>query len=189
MPRPRKLFGEKDGDSSGREWDPVLTPHNFSPTSGPPWRLRPSPAPRSAVPRPRQAPARTLRTAPKPAGTGGGVLRPGATRSRRPRASPSSRGAAGSAPFLTDPNMASAAARDDDTSPRRRRPGDRGGKRRKVSLLLSRPARDRRTTNLELHLPSRARAAATAAKVRLLLVPGAGRGLCPLLRPSLPGCV
>ncbi|XP_032171892.1 wiskott-Aldrich syndrome protein homolog 1-like [Mustela erminea] len=63
------------------------------------------------------------------------------------------------------------------------------GKRQKVSLLLSRPARDRRTTSLGLHLPRRARAATAAAKVRLFLVPGAGRGLCPLVRPSLPGCV
>lgn len=141
------------------------------PTSGPPSRVCPAPSPRPrGLDKHRRGPA-------------------GCPQARRAGAAPPARGERpGSAPFLTDPNMASvAAARDDDTSPRRRRPGDRGGKRPE-SFASPLPARQEPPDNQpRLHLPGRAQKAA-AEKVRLLLVPGAGRRLCLLPRPSLPGC-
>ncbi|XP_042639564.1 predicted GPI-anchored protein 58 [Orycteropus afer afer] len=62
---------------------------------------------------------------------------------------------AGSAPFLTDPNMASAAAAREDDTPRvadGRRTA--GGSSWKVSLLPSRPANGRRTTNPSFTYPA-----------------------------------
>lgn len=137
-----KSFGEKEVGALKRPGPPLgpqsPSPTTSKPTSGLPRRVRPAAAPRWRGPS-RDPGVRRRRRA---AGS--------AAHSERPRAPPTPGQRPGSAPFLADPNMASAAAaaaRDDDTSPRRGRPGDRGEKRRKVSLLFSRPARGGRTTN------------------------------------------
>nr|XP_023504101.1 uncharacterized protein LOC111774886 [Equus caballus] len=163
-------------DATGRDGNPGLKPRNFSLARPAPPR-GPADPPRAGADGPSGPRACRRR---RPAA--------GAARSRRPRAGPARGERPESAPFLKDPNMASAAAaRDDDTPPRRRRPRDRAG-RRPESFASPLPARQGPADDQPgLHLPGQARAAAT--KVRLLLVPGAGRGLCRLPRPGLPGCV
>lgn len=96
---------------------------------------------RPGAPLPASTGVRSARAGPPSPGGGGGVLPGGAARSGPgwprgdgdrdlPGGRPQRGGSRPRAPrFLTDPNMASAAARDDDTSPRRGRPRDRGRKR------------------------------------------------------------
>lgn len=159
MPRPCKLSGQKDAGTPRRQWPrrtPVFTPSQL--LAGPR-----GPPPRGPDEHRRGPPC-------------------GPRALRRAAAAPLGRGEPpGSAPFLTDPNMASAAAAAaaarDDTSPRRRRSRDRGGEAPgKFRFSSPGPPGGRPTTKPRLHLPSRARTAAEA-KVRLLLVPGAARGL------------
>lgn len=106
MPRHCKLFGKKNDGAPGRH-RPRTGPQSSRPATsllaGPRGPAGASARPPPAVPRRRQAPARTLRTAPEPAGAGGCVLRAGEARCRRPRANASARGAARERPVSHRP--------------------------------------------------------------------------------------
>lgn len=180
MPRPCKLFGQRDVGALRCHW-PRLGPQSPRlPTSHPisGSASRP-PGPRPAARRTERAPARPPGRPPSP---------PAAAAASCERARlPQGEGSGRERPVSHRPQHGVGRRR-----PRRRHlpapptAGDRGGKRPE-SFASPLPARRRPVDNqLRLHLPGRARTAAAAAKVRLLLVPSAGRGLCSILRPSLP---
>lgn len=135
-------------------WGPKTPPAGTGTLASSPATSRSPARPRPADPRTRHAPARTDPRGPEPAG--GGVL-------RRARLAPGVRGPAqreGSGPraprFSKTPTWRRPPPPATTTPPRGADgPGTARGGARKVSLLLSRPARGRRTTNPGFTYPAR----------------------------------